>query len=297
MYSNCITESRTVSNYPSSDTDPDAPPMVAAVENSPVVEIDASGNLINQWGPVDMVDQLRIGYFSLRDGKVGLDWGHANAVFHNPADDSIIVSLRHQSAVIKFSRATGELIWILGDHSQWGDEYGQYLLTPVGLPFEWQYYQHAPMVTASGTLMLHDNGNFRTIPFDGKFPMVGIQSYSRAVEYEIDEQRMEVHQVWEYGASASPRLYASFIGDADSLPITRNTLINFGGVTFIDGVDVADLNLGSHVVRVIEVNHETPADKVFEVMLHDLAGGRVIAYRSEKLTGLYPNDFTVNLVE
>jgi hypothetical protein len=153
------------------------------------------------------------------------------------------------------------------------------------------------MVTASGTLMLHDNGNFRTIPFDGKFPMVGIQSYSRAVEYEIDEQRMEVHQVWEYGASASPRLYASFIGDADSLPITRNTLINFGGVTFIDGVDVADLNLGSHVVRVIEVNHETPADKVFEVMLHDLAGGRVIAYRSEKLTGLYPNDVTVNLVE
>ena len=287
-----VRDVREVDNYPTSETDPDAPRQSATLEFSPVVEFDSDGSLINQWNPIDILDQLRIGFGSTRQTSLGLDWGHANAVFHDARDDTIVVSLRQQDAVIKFSRATGELVWILGNHQNWSPLFQPYLLSPVGTPFEWQYHQHAPMLTEFGTIMLFDNGNFRASPFDGKTPLDTTQTYSRAVEYEIDEEKMEVRQVWEYGAESSPRLHAGFLGDADVLPITRNTLINFGGLQAIDGVLTSDLALGAVVTRVVEVTHETPAQVVFDVMLY-APDGRIQTYRSEKIQSLYPAEVVV----
>ena len=144
--------------------------------------------------------------------------------------------------------------------------------------------------------MLHDNGNFRASPFDGRTPVMQSENFSRAVEYEIDEEKMEIRQVWEYGADSSPRLYAEYVGDADSLPDTRNTLITFGGVIFIDGMSVGDLGLGNIVTRITEVTHETPARKVFDVMLYKPESGAVVAtYRSEKIPALYGPDVEVVL--
>ena len=55
-----------------------------------------------------MLDPRRITYLG---GKIGTVWDseHANAVIEDPRDDSLIVSMRAQNAVIKFSRATGQL--------------------------------------------------------------------------------------------------------------------------------------------------------------------------------------------
>ena len=289
-----------VDDYPTSDIDPDAPRSRETVEHSPVVEFDSDGAVINTWRPIDMLDPTRISYLSLREVRAGgaFDWGHSNAVFHDVRDDSILVSVRHQEAVIKFSRATGDLIWILGTHENWNSELQPFLLTPIGVPFEWQYFQHAPMVTESGTLMVFDNGNFRASPFDGKTPLTDAQNHSRAVEYAIDEERMEVRQVWEFGGASSPRLYAGFIGDADSLPITRNTLVTFGGVTFIDGVTTENLGLGLVVTRVIEVTHDTPATVVFDMMIYEPTPGlRVQTPRSEKLPSLYPAGVVVTPIQ
>ena len=88
-------------------------------------------------------------------------------------------------------------MWILGNHSNWAAEFQPYLLTPVG-PLEWPYHQHAPTITAEGTILLFDNGNDRASPFDGVPRMELSESYSRAVEYAIDEDSMEVTQVWEF---------------------------------------------------------------------------------------------------
>ena len=283
---------REINNYPTSETDPNAPTQTATITFSPVIEIDSDGSIINRWDPVDILDQVRIGYGSLNQTPGGLDWGHANAVFHDERDDSIVISIRHQDAVVKFSRSTGELVWILGNHDNWSAEFLPYLLTPVGTPFEWQYHQHAPMITDSGTIMLFDNGNFRASPFDGKTPLSVLETYSRAVEYEINKETMEVRQVWEYGTSSSPRLHASFISDADSLPITRNTLIDFGGLRIIDGVSTSNLQLGAVVTRIVEVTHETPAQVVFDIMLYN-PDGRIQTYRAEKIPSLYATDVVV----
>jgi len=287
-------ESVTVDGYPSSETDQDAPKQTTEIRDEPVVEFSMNGELINVWPLVDIIDPTRIGYSSLNSTPQGLDWAHANAVIHDPRDDSIIVSVRHQDAVIKFSRSTGALKWILGPHDNWPVAFQPYLLTPIGTPFEWQYHEHAPMITPAGTLLLFDNGNFRASPFDGQTPVPDQENYSRAVEFAIDESAMEVRQIWQYGLGSSPRLYSRFVSDADWLTETGNVLINFGGLTHTDGVLNSDLGWGNSTTRIVEVDHNTPAETVFDMLFFNPDPARSITvYRSERISGLYPADIAI----
>jgi arylsulfate sulfotransferase len=127
--------------------------------------------------------------------------------------------------VVKFSRQ-GQIKWILGPHENWGPAFQKYLLTPVGTPFEWQYGQHAPIITPQGTVLLYDNGNLRAEPFQPTVP--DVDNHSRAVEYSIDETKMEVTQVWDYGRTNADRLYTDRVGSAYWLPKRENVLITFG---------------------------------------------------------------------
>ncbi len=275
-------------NYPTNYDDP-IPRQVADVRNDPIVEFSAEGDLLNIWRLEDMLDTSRIGYIGLGErNDEGLDWAHVNAVVYDPSDDSIIASVRHQDAVIKFDRQTGALKWILGPHENWSAEFQQYLLTPIGTPFAWQYHQHAPMITGDGTIILFDNGNNRTSPFDGLTPTPDELNYSRAVEYDIDEVNMEVTQVWEYGESSTPRLFAHFIGDADWMPTTGNALVHFGGITYIDGVTPDTIGYGDVIAKIVEVTRDANKTKVFDVTVSSSTPGtRISIYRSERIPSLY----------
>jgi arylsulfate sulfotransferase len=286
-----IHETVTINGYPTSKTDPNAPTQIAAIDDNPVVEFSSEGNLLNKWMLTDILEPTRIGNSSLIENIDGLDWAHANAVFHDPRDDSIIASVANQDAVIKFSRTTGSLKWILGNHNNWPPELQPFLLTPVGEPFEWQYHQHAPMVTPTGTLLLFDNGSSRTSPFDGRAPLPIRERYSRAVEYAIDEENMEVRQLWEYGAQVEQRYYASSVGDADWLETTGNVLITYGNMVHVGGLTSEELNMGAAHSRIVEVDRNTPAEKVFEVAVYNSTpGARVSIYRSDRIPDLYPVD-------
>lgn len=138
---------------------------------------------------------------------------------------------------------------------------------------------------------MFDNGNLRASPFDGNTKTREKDSYSRAVEYAIDEQKMEVRQVWEYGKNIANPLYARFVGDANLLEKTGNVLITFGGTKFIGGVSIPELGLGEVLTRIIEVTHETPAAEVFDMLVYDPAPhARLSVYRSERIPDLYPVD-------
>jgi len=287
-------ETVTVDNFPTSEIDPNAPRQTVEVRDEPVVEFLPDGSVLNVWPLIDILDPTRIGYDSTFPTSSGLDWVHTNAVLHDPRDDSILVSVRHQDAVIKFSRSTGELKWILGPHDNWSAAYQPFLLEPVGAPFEWQYHQHAPMITPSGNLLLFDNGNRRASPFDGTSPIPDDQNYSRAVEFAIDESTMQVRQVWEYGIDANPRLYSTFISDADWLPETGNVLIDFGGISHTDGVLNSDLGWGNRSTRIVEVDHNSPAEIVFDMQFFNPdPQKRISVYRSERIPSLYPLSVTV----
>jgi len=290
-YLSITIQQATVEDFPTSDTDPNAPRKTAEIEDNPIVEFDSKGKLLRMWRLVDMLDTSRIGYNSLNMRDLGRDWAHVNSVIHDPRDDSIIMSLRHQDALVKFSRSTGELKWILGPHSNWSPEFQALLLTPVGEPFEWQFHQHSPVITPSGTILVFDNGNYRASPFDGNPRVPNWRNYSRAVEYAIDEEKMEVRQVWEYGKYAEKRLYAAHISDANWMERTGNVLITFGGTIFTGGVPNADLGLGEISTNIIEVTHDTWATRVFDMVVYDpTPGARLQVYRSERIPDLYPVD-------
>ena len=279
-----------VDDYPTSTEDRDAPTETTDIRDDPVVEFLPDGTLGNKWFTTDLLDPTRIGYFSLRNTSLGKDWGHANAVTYVPEDNSIIVSVRHQEAVIKFSRATGDLIWILGDHYNWPPELQPYLLHPVNTPFRWQFAQHAPMLTGEGNLLLFDNGNNRALPFDGNPVVPDEENFSRAVEYAIDEENKEVEQVWEFGEFIEEPIYSRFISDADWQPTTGNVVVHFGGVSYTGGVASADLGLGVNHVRIIEVTRDTPPDIVFDLTVYNPTGSITI-YRSERIQSLYPQRY------
>ena len=276
-----------VTDYPTSTTDPGAPTQTTNIRDEPAVEFFPDGTLREQWLLTDLIDPIRIGYYSLRNSPQGYDWAHANAVIHDPVDDAIIVSLRHQDAVIKFSRSTGELIWILGNHNNWSAEFAPYLLNPVNSPFRWQYAQHAMMLTGEHNLVLFDNGNFRASPFDGNPVVPDEENFSRGVEYEIDEESMEVRQIWEYGEFVAEPLYSRYISDADWQPTTGNVMITFGGVNYVGGVPSADLGLGTDHARIIEVTDDVVPTVVFELKLYNPSGS-IGLYRSERIPSLYP---------
>lgn len=281
--------------YPTSETDPNAPTASAILLDEPAMELGPDGNVLNVWPLADLIDTTRIAYDALTLTTGGKsDWVHANAITHDPRDDSMLVSLRHQDAVLKISRYTGKLIWILGPHDNWKPAFQPYLLTPVGSPFEWQFHQHAIEVTPSGTFMLFDNGNRRASPFDGKTPIPDDQNYSRAVEYAVDESTMEVTQVWEWGGNVADPLFAWFISDADAQPQTGNVLIDFGGNSHYANHTTASLGWGTIAVRVVEVTHETPAQKVFDVLMYlPLETSNLFAYRAERIPSLYPPNVSV----
>jgi len=289
-------EKVTVANFPTSDTDPNAPRQTTQIYSDAAVEFGPDGSLVNAWHLTDLIDPQRIGYDAVRPGFPFFDlpdWSHSNAVWYDSRDDSVIVSVRHQDAVIKISRSSGRLIWILGPHENWGPAFQPYLLTPVGTPFEWQYHQHAPMVTPQGTLLLFDNGNYRASPFDGRAPLANSANHSRAVEYAIDEKNMQVRQVWEYGTSIPWPLFSATQGDADYMPRTGNVLITMSDVQYIAGLAGTQWGFGPSHTAIFEVTHNTPAEKVLDLHVYDPHATSLSIYRTERIPTLYAADVKV----
>jgi hypothetical protein len=255
-------EARNYDNWPQKDDDPNALRGPAKVVGDIIYEISQSGKVVNQWSMLDILDPYRLSYGSCsvywhqRGIPDSFDWCHANAATYDPSDDSIIVSLRTQDCVIKFERATGKLKWILGDHGNWKAPWKEKLLKPMG-DLEWQYHQHDCSVTPQGNILCFDNGNFRAVPFGKK--MAAVDSYSRAVEFAVDESAMTVRQVWSYGAAPEERLFSCYQSGALRLPKTGNTLITYGGVSLIDGKPTFQNHSAYTKARVIEV---TPSKEI-----------------------------------
>lgn len=219
------------------------------------------------------------------------DWLHLNGLDYAAGENAVVVSGRDQSAVVKVGLESDEIHWILGNHRHWSEKFRPLLLEPVGPDFEWPWGQHAPELnpTDPSRILIYDNGNHRS--YDSPLPPG--ENYSRAVEYEIDEEAGTIRQVWQYGAERGSELFTPFIGDADYLE-NGNRLVTFGGVSRdldgnpqalfdLEAMEVNDMKISAHI---IEVTDETPARRVLELVFADpdptsYAGYRV--YRAEKI--------------
>jgi hypothetical protein len=280
-------------NFPSSVTDPGAPLVTTNVSYYWILEMSKvnlpSFSILNIWKFGDMLDPARVDYLTFLLPDQGVDPEHPNAVIEDPGDHSIIISLRNQDAVIKFSRSR-QIKWILGPHDNWGSQWQCYLLKPMGTPFEWNYGQHAPVLTPQGTLLLFDNGNCRAEPYAR--PVPDKANYSRAAEFRIDEANMQVSQVWQFADTNKDRLYSGQLGNASWLPHSSNVLVTFGFISYENGAHPNPIVTNATIARIKEVTHEVNPSVVFDLELSETnitdtesKGCRV--YRSYRIPDLY----------
>jgi len=273
---------RLIEDYYTSEYDPEAPRADALVMGDDIIEFDGEGNELWRWSTWDHLDPFRIGYelteayWHVRGFPDHLDWTHGNGLEYDPRDDSIIINLRHQDALIKIDRKSGEIVWILGEHTDWSEELQKKLLTPVGEPFRWIYHAHNPRLTDSGTILLFDNGKFQARPFR---PYAEPEdTYSRTVEFEVDEEAMTVRQVWASHDEVTPdNCYSFAMGDAHWLPKTDNYLVVDSICDYREkGLTQNEFDYSKrHIVdvvswaRVREYGSRDADDVVFEVEVRD----------------------------
>ena len=215
-----------------------------------IIEVDQNGNVVDEWRLMEILDPYRDNVLKALDqGAVclnidetkagqtmsteelakqdqnndfgditgvgpGRNWAHVNSVDYDPTDDSIIISVRHQSAIIKIGRDK-KVKWILGAPQGWKGDFAKKILTPVdknGNPlkctdvaceggFDWTWTQHTGWRIDSKSnkdiiyVSAFDNGDGRGM----EQPALPEMKYSRAVIYKIDQNKMTVEQIWEYG--------------------------------------------------------------------------------------------------
>ena len=260
-----------IEDYPTSETDPHAALADQMVMADTVVVLTPEGEIVWSWNTMDYLDPYRIGYDTfwsywwVRGFPEHLDWTHGNGLSHYEADDSFLVSLRNQSAILKIDRETKEIRWILGRHDDWSEELQNKLLTPVG-DLMWPGYQHNPRMTHAGTVILFDNrahGGAR--PFEEVAPLQTM--FSRGVEYEVDEENMTVRQIWTTGdTQGDDPCFSYAMSDAWRLPQTDNRLVISAFCTPL--VEGATQDIMDHTRRAAD---EFPY------------GGRVIEYAGDEV--------------
>jgi len=292
-------EVRVYDNWHTSTRDPDAPRQDGAqLVGDVIIEITRAGEVVNEWKILDLIDPYRITHGSLRedywanhyDGVhegIVYDYTHGNAIIYDESDNSFIMSVPYQNAVIKVSMDSGELVWILGTHEGWSEEFADKLLTPIGDDFEWSYKHHAISHSGRGTLLLYDNGVDRSMPYDDSMPVA--DSYSRGVEYAVNEETMEVSQPWVYGIEQE-HFYNRYLGDIDWQATTGNILLNVGARETAPGTNTnVPPGEAQRWASWIEVTSDEAKEKVWELQFRDEGLGWSV-YRVDRLPNIYPNN-------
>ena len=194
-----------------------------------IVELDRkNGKIVNK---IDLKNILK-----MTDGKsenwTSYDWFHNNSVWYDEKTNSITLSGRHQDAVINIDYNTKKLNWIIGDSKNWSKDYQKYFFKKIGENFEWQWSQHAAMITKEGYVFLFDNGNNKSKIKDNYVP--ADKSYSRGVMYKINKKNMTIEQIWEYGKERGSDFYSPYISDVDYLG-KNHYIVHSGGIVKEDG--------------------------------------------------------------
>ncbi len=243
-----------------------------------VVEIDGrTGKIVKEW---DLKEILNTSDGQMEDWSA-YDWFHNNSVWYDKNTDSITLSGRHKDAVINIDYKTGDLNWIIGDPTNWDEKYQPYFFTPIG-ETEWQWAQHAAMITPEGYVFILDNGNNKSkikaeyVPAD--------KSYTRGVMYKIDTDNMTIEQIWQYGKERGSEFYSPYISDVDYID-EDHYIVHSGGISYKDG---QILNVPAGLAKADKLVSDTVELKGDEVIYEIILPTN--NYRVEKMSLYAPNE-------
>jgi hypothetical protein len=241
-------------------------PGTTHVVGDALIDLDGSWNPVWSWNSFDHPDVLDVN----RHLNGLPDWTHSNAVVYEPNDGNLLLSMRHQSWVLKIDYAngtgTGNVISRLG----WQ---GDYALTQNGVPTTdtnlWFSFQHFPSIVSQNgsqtTLAIWDNGDAR-VDSNGNICTGGC--YSRATIYQVDDSAMVGDLLW----ADAPGYFSLWGGSISQL---ENTNVEF------------DLNAPSpSTTFASEVQEVTQTSSPQIVWKMDIAP--VNAYRAYRIPSLYP---------
>ena len=246
-----------------------------------IVELDRkTGKIVKRW---DLKNIL-----NMEDGKsenwISYDWFHNNSIWYDKKTNSITLSGRHQDAVINIDYDNGKLNWIIGDPTNWSKEYQKYFFKVVGDgEFEWQWSQHAAMITPEGYVFILDNGNNKS-KIEEEY-VDASKSYTRGVIYKIDTDKMTIEQLWEYGKERGSEFYSPYISDVDYIN-KNHYIVHSGGIVYVNGKNSnqpAGFAIGNNTKLVSDTVELIDDKVVFELILP------TNNYRVEKMS-LYTGD-------
>jgi hypothetical protein len=222
-----------------------------------VQEIDVNKNVIFQWRSWDHIPITDCENVSLLEDTI--DYVHGNAIEYD-TDGNIMISSRHLNEITKINRSTGNIMWRLGGYNN-----NHFTFINDSVKFN---YQHDIRRLKNGNITLFDNGNAHNPPF------------SRAVEYELDEQTKTAKLVWQF--RSNPDIFGPFMGNVQRLD-NGNTIIGWGGT------------INEPVTTVTEVSPD--GTKLFEMKLPNF----VFSYRAYRFQWDYvekpvppPNSYVLN---
>lgn len=203
------------------------------------------------------------------------DWFHQNAVWYDAETESILVSGRHQSAVLSLTYPDMNINWILAAPENWPDSMTEKVLKPVDAPIKYPGAQHAPMILPdqddnpdTKDILLFDN-NTAVVRGDDSIS----RDFSQGIQYRINETDGTVETVWNYGEERGKDFFSNVVGDADYLYETGNRLLTSGYIELEN----------SYRAVIVETASDTD-EIVYELELTGIQGGDGrIVYRSERM--------------
>ena len=138
------------------------------------------------------------------------DWFHNNAEWYDEKSHSLTFSGRHMDSIVNIDFETGRLNWILSDPEGWPQEWvDRYFFKPIGTDFEWQYEQHACLITPDGDVMCFDNHHWGSKIRENY--RAAKNNYSRGVRYRINTKDMTIEQIWQYGKDRGAKFFSPYI--------------------------------------------------------------------------------------
>jgi arylsulfate sulfotransferase len=238
-------------------------PSPTNVTGDVIIDLDQNHKPVWSWSTFDHLD--------LNRHLLGLpDWTHSNSVVYSPSDKALIVSMRHQSWVLKIDyndgAGTGNILWKLGYQ-------GDFSLVGGTSPQDWFSFQHDANVTSANSsgvfqMLMFDNGNQRVLDTSGTVCGTGVPCESRVPMLQLDETAKTATIEWVDMLSPA---YSFFGGSA--------RLLQNGNIEF----DECGLSMTTPASNVFEVTKTTPPQIVWEMQLTNQ-----YAYRALRIPSLYP---------
>lgn len=252
-----------------------------------LVEIEReSKEIIAKWNFRDILDPMRQTVIDKISVNHPLDWLHLNAVVYDETDDSLVVTARNQSCMVKLNRTTSQIQWIIAPKEGWDEKLAPYVLEPVKEE-DLGWAPHTPVIGQKGTFLMFDNGNFRSYSLDKA--RHAYENFSRGIEYRIDLEAGTFEKIWSFGEERGNSLYCPYLGSINLLQ-NDNRLLCFGGITkdiFGGPTDDMKSNRMKNEVVIVETTGENPPQVVFEMAMKDRDITKPLGYkcyRCEKIT-------------